>query len=118
MAANIFSDFLAKMGLPFEQIEVDNKIIFVIEHYKIPHGRHSGKTVQIGLPIPKDFPNTAPYGLHIRKSHGFQRNTSAAKSSPLGDDWEFWSRKLGWDDPSYRTPRYYFDQVNRWLEVT
>ena len=36
----------------------------------------------------------------------------------LGTEWKFWSRNVNnWNDPKNRNCQYYFDHVNRWLEV-
>ena len=117
MTASIFSIFLNKKGLSFETREVNSgTTVFIIHNYKVPHGKHSGKMVHIGLPIPHDFPQVKPYGFHIRKDHGFGGDVPATNPSDIGEEWEFWSREVDWDDDEYKTPQYYFDQVNRWLE--
>lgn len=117
MPAAMFEEFLNKKGFKFEQKEVDGKIMFIIPDYKIPFGKYSDKIVQIGIPIPKDFPNSGPYGLHIKKDHGFEESIPRQNPSPLGSEWEFWSREIKWDNPAYRTAQYYFDHINRWLEL-
>ena len=116
MTEQIFRDFLDRKKILFKERDAGDKIIFLVE-YSIPFGKYCGKIVDIGIPIPKDFPNTAPYGLHIKKNHSFEETIPNRNPSPLlGTEWEFWSRGIKWDSPK-RTAQYYFDHINRWLEI-
>ena len=116
MPASLFKEFLEKRDIKFEEKEVQDKTVFLVE-YSIPFGKYNGKIVSIGIPIPKDFPNSAPYGLHIKKNHNFEEPIPKQNPSSLGEDWEFWSRGIKWDNPQQRTSQYYFDHINRWLEI-
>ena len=115
MAQNIFEDHLEQRGLFFTKTEIGGGVTaFVIESYTIPSGPRSGRTVGIGLPIPVDFPNVAPYGVHVRKDRGFDRPVRNEHPSSLGAEWSFWSRQPNWEG-GRRTPQYYMDQVDSWL---
>lgn len=116
MTEQIFKEFLEKKEIPFEEKDMGDKKIFLVE-YPIPFGKYVGRIVNVGFPIPKDFPNSAPYGLHIKKDHNFEESIPKQNPSPLGEGWEFWSRGIKWDNPQQRTAQYFFDHVNRWLEV-
>ena len=85
----MFQEFLETKKIKFEGKDVQDKIIFLLTEYSIPFGKYSNKVVDIGIPIPKDFPNSAPYGLHIKKNHGFEEQIPNRNPSPLGEDWNF-----------------------------
>lgn len=114
-----FGEFLKKKGISYEIIPDCDKTVYKISEYEIPHGVHAGNLISIGIPIPRDFPNSAPYGLHVKSNGTFTESIPAGdKQSVLGPDWKFWSRNVNnWNDPKNRNCQYYFDHVNRWLEV-
>ena len=116
MPPSVFKEYLEKKQIKYEKRETSNETIFLVEH-RILFGKYCGRIVSIGMPIPVDFPNTPPYGLHVIKNHNFEEAIGNKDSSCLGEQWEFWSRQTKWDDPERRTPQYYLDQVNRWLEI-
>jgi hypothetical protein len=115
-----FGDFLKRKDLSYDIVVDGDKTIYKIQQYAIIHGKYSGKIIQIGIPIPKDFPITAPYGMHVKSDHGFTESIPNANNpSALGSDWNFWSRGVNnWNDPANRTCQYYFDHINRWLELS
>jgi hypothetical protein len=96
----------------------DGKIFFVVADYEIPYGQNQGKKVTVAFPIPLDYPTTAPYGMHIKIPHNLEGNISSIGASPLGPDWQFWSRKVNSWDVGNRNARVYLEYVNRWLEVS
>ena len=115
MAPDIFEAYLKQKNFLFKRNSSEpDKTIFVIDSYRIPSGSNSGQTVGIGLPIPADFPDAAPYGIHVRKDHGFKGPIQSVVDSNLGSKWSFWSRKLNWE-ADRRKPQYYMDQVDRLL---
>jgi hypothetical protein len=113
-----FEDLLKRKGLVYEIISADNKKIFKVAGYSIIQGKYIGKSIQVGFPIPNDFPITAPYGIHVKSDHGFVENIPNINPSPLGSDWQFWSRSVNNWTPGYRNSQYYLDHVNRWLELS
>ena len=115
-----FGVFLKENGFSYESIPDGNIFIYKISEYKIPSGRYAGKVVGIGIPMPPDFPAVAPYGLHVKSNGVFTEPIAAGdKQSILGADWKFWSRSVNnWNDPQNHNCQYYFDHVNRWLEVS
>lgn len=113
-----FGEYLARRGFLFSTMILSGKQVHVIDAYTVPHGRHAGRTVGIGLPIPPDFPITAPYGLHVRNDHGLGAGMPAVNASGLGTAWSFWSREIkGWNSGDPRAADLYMDHVDRWLEV-
>lgn len=63
---------------------------FVIFDYTIEVGSRAGQHVKIGLQIPADWPLTPPPGPHVSPKLGHPHG--AVSKSPLGADWEYWSR--------------------------
>lgn len=115
MPPSDFADLLRKRGVPFQTQPVDNDTAFVMLGYVVPDGRYAGAAVDAAVLIPGDFPCTPPYGVHVRK--GAMQGAANVNPSPLGPDWELWSRQMEWADPASRTPESCMAQVNRWLEA-
>ena len=110
-------EFLKSKGWKFDIVQGDaNKKVYVVRQYSIPNGKYSGTVVDLGLPIPSDYPVTAPYGVHVRAKMPFENNR-AANPSPLGEGWQFWSRQVNDWSQGKRNAQYYMDHVDRWLEV-
>ncbi|WP_217178955.1 hypothetical protein [Streptomyces sp. AC495_CC817] len=63
---------------------------FAVFDYLIEVGPQAGTTVRIGLELVPDWPLSAPHGPHIspRLGHPY----GAVHNSPLGQEWEHWSR--------------------------
>ncbi len=112
---SFFEDFLQKKNISFTTETSGNLTIFIFEHV-IPHGKHTGTVVNVGLPIPSDFNVNPPYGVHIKKDHSIEGNIKAPTASVLGNEWEFWSRQVNNWPSATNKPQYYLDHVNRWLE--
>ena len=115
MAPDIFEAHLEQRGFLFKRKSLGMDVMaFLVDSYRIQSGRHSGRTVGIGLPIPADFPDVAPYGVHVRGGQVIKGPVQSSKSSPFGPEWSFWSRKTNWEE-GRRAPQYYLDQVDSWL---
>jgi hypothetical protein len=77
---------------------------FAVFTYHIEVGSCAGQTVQIGLQIPGDWPLSPPPGPHVSPRLGHPQG--AVHPSPLGPEWEYWSRPAqNW--PVERTARAY-----------
>ena len=111
-----FDEFLNRKRIKYERKSVEGKYLYVFDHV-IPNGKYAGKIVTIALPIPTDFPVTAPYGFHVKMNHEFAGDIPNVNSSPIESGWQFWSREVNNWDTSHRSAQYYFDHVNRWLEL-
>ena len=67
-----------------------------IEH-DIAAGRFAGQQIRLGFEVPPEFPRTPPHGPHF-SPRLLPINTSPSNhpdrvhESPLGPDWEHWSR--------------------------
>lgn len=58
--------------------------------YTVELGTLASKQIRLGLAIPGDFPLTPPPGPHVSPRLGHPHG--AVHVSPLGADWEYWSR--------------------------
>jgi len=96
---------------------VDGKAFFIVADYEVMYGQNHGKKIEIAFPIPLDYPTTAPYGMHIKLPHNLTGNITSVGSSPLGPNWQFWSRKVNSWNVGNRNARVYLEYVNRWLEA-
>lgn len=63
---------------------------FAVFPYTVEVGSRAGQQFTIGLQVPGDWPLSPPPGPHVRPRIGHPH--SAVSASPLGDDWEYWSR--------------------------
>jgi hypothetical protein len=112
-----FSGYLSRNGLTANRLgPTEGKIYFVVPDYVVPYGRSQGKMITIAFPIPVDYPTTAPYGIHVRVPNNLTETPPNVQGSPLGGDWQFWSRRINDWPTGRRNARYYLDHVNRWLE--
>jgi hypothetical protein len=63
--------------------------------YGVEVGSRVGQQVRIALAIPGDWPLSPPPGPHVSPRLGHPQG--AVHASPLGADWEYWSRPVpGW----------------------
>ena len=77
---------------------------FVIFPYTVEVGSRAGEQVRIGLQVPGDWPLSPPPGPHVSPRLGHPHG--AVNPSPLGEDWEYWSRPAqNW--PADRSVRAY-----------
>jgi hypothetical protein len=112
-----FEEYLKTKNLKYDTVAGDgNKRIYRVSDYVIPNGNYAGTVVQLGLPIPADYPTTAPYGVHVKSEKSFE-NIKNVNASFLGAGWQFWSRQINNWSPGRRNAQYYMDHVDRWLEV-
>jgi hypothetical protein len=69
---------------------VAQQAAFAVFPYTVEVGRRAGEQVKIGLAIPGDWPLSPPPGPHVSPRLGHPGG--AVSDSPLGSDWEYWSR--------------------------
>jgi hypothetical protein len=81
-------EFLAQIrGEGIEPTVVQGIAIF---DYAVEVGLLVGSNIRLGLAVPADFPLTPPPGPHVSPRLGHP--LGAVHASPLGADWEYWSR--------------------------
>src|SRR5689334_19310164 len=66
--------------------------VLVIKDFGVYAGRHKGKVIDVGV-VGRDFPFSAPAGIHVRPML-VPTGANSVSSSPLGTDWQYWSRRL------------------------
>ena len=94
----------------------DESPFAVIRRYVVPLGSFKGKTIDLGLPAPTNFPQGVGASIHVRAEpqllpdggDGVTRNVVA---SALGPQWRYWSHNFGWTGE--RSTRELMTQVNR-----
>lgn len=65
---------------------------FAIFPYTVEIGSQAGRQVRIGLQKPGDWPLSPPPGPHVSPRLGHPHGS--VHPSPLGADWEYWSRPV------------------------
>lgn len=90
-------DFLQQLlALGFEVREPATDFFSII--YEIPVGRFIGQKVEMAFMVNDSFPMTPPPGPHFKPhllpitSGGGSHPYGAVHNSPLGGDWQYWSR--------------------------
>jgi hypothetical protein len=69
---------------------------FAVFAYRIEVGSRIGEVIRLGLEAPGDWPTTAPHGPHLTPKLGHPGG--GVHASPLGEQWEHWSRPVpDWD---------------------
>ncbi|MGW7201194.1 hypothetical protein [Streptomyces chryseus] len=63
---------------------------FAVFGYPVEVGLQAGTTVRIGLELVQDWPLSAPHGPQVSPRLGHPHG--AVHNSPLGPEWEHWSR--------------------------
>lgn len=103
-----FKDFLVEVRESFpDAIAVDGDL--VVCTYEIPVGGRIGDQIELGFAQVPDWPLSCPPGPHVSPRLGHPDGN--VRTSPLGVDWEYWSRPFpGWAD-SPRTFRGYMAHV-------
>jgi hypothetical protein len=109
-----FETYLKNKGWKYTRNPpVDNTILFLVDGYEVPNGKHFAKKIKVAFPIPIDYPTSAPYGIHTQADLDLGPNSGA---SILGAEWKFWSRNVSSWVIGRRNSQVYIDHVNRWLE--
>ena len=65
----------------------------VVDEYPVELGGHAGKKIGLAIPVPGDYPVSPPGGIHVRP-HLIPMGTRNVHASPLGPEWQYWSRPI------------------------
>lgn len=103
---------LRGLGFDVDLNFVQHQVV-VINDYDIKVGRHAGKRIRVGIPA-NDFPFSAPAGLHISPQLA-PNGSNNINPSPLGAEWQYWSRRLQDWKESDRTARHVISYINKVL---
>jgi len=66
--------------------------VVTIPAFNIELGPYAGRTIALAF-AGNDFPKTPPAGLHVQP-HLRPLNVKNVSQSPIGPDWQYWSRRL------------------------
>lgn len=114
MAKSDFISELLALGYSVQEPATD----FLSIEYEIPVGKFAGQTVTMAFQVLDKFPMEPPPGPHFKPhllpvtggggSHPF----GAIHSSPLGSDWQYWSRPFSahWNQTD-RTVKTYLAHI-------
>lgn len=111
-----FINQLKALGYNVQELPAD----FVTFEYEISVGKFKGQKVCIGLRL-NVLPNSAPLGPHFKPlllpitGGGGQHPYGAIHNSPLGPEWEYWSRPFRNWDQTDRTAKNYLAHINNLL---
>lgn len=107
-----FQGFLTEVQASYPDATVTDGNL-VVFRYQIPVGSRIGDEIQLGFAHVDDWPLSCPPGPHLSPRLGHP--DGSVHTSPLGDDWEYWSRPFpGWADTD-RAFRTYMGHVRALL---
>ena len=76
---------------------VSNIDYVVIRNFHISLGQFKDRSIDLAIPIPKDYPRTIGSSIHIKSEPillDYNDTVSGKRNiikSPLGEDWRYWS---------------------------
>jgi hypothetical protein len=90
--------------------------------YKPPLGKFVGRDLRIAYLAPGDFPLTPPPGPHICPrllpiQSGGMHPSGGVHDSPLGSEWQYWSRPMHHWQGTKRSARDVIAHLNRLFET-
>lgn len=95
---------------------------FVVFEYVIPVGRFSGQVVKIAFQLDNAFPMNPPAGgphfntqLLQKSGGGGTHPYGAIHDSPLGPEWQYWSRPFMHWNKTDKTARTYMAHIRNLL---
>lgn len=105
------------LGYPAERVEDrDGNQFVVIPNYLIELGRFAGRTIDLALPAPSNYPQGVASAIHVKSSpHLLDMGDSVANvrnivASSLGAEWRYWSKNFEWT--CEKSTRRLLSQVN------
>lgn len=103
-----FKDFLTEVRETHPDATLSDGDLVVFS-YEIPVGGRLGESIRLAVTRVSDWPLSCPPGPHVSPRLGHPDGNIHA--SPLGPDWEYWSRPFpGWAH-SLRTFKAYMAHV-------
>lgn len=117
MAKADFINQLQALGLTVRELDND----FVAFEYEIPVGKFKGEIVSLAFQGISSFPMACPGGPHFKPlllpitGGGGQHPFGAVHNSPLGSDWEYWSRPFSAWNRTDKTVKTYMAHIKNLL---
>jgi hypothetical protein len=92
---------LSILGYSAEKLAgTDSQNYAVIRNFEIPVGRFQGRIIDLGIPVPNDYPRLIGTSIHIRSVPQLLEYTDTIPNvrniitSSLGSEWRYWSFRL------------------------
>lgn len=85
---------------PEKLVAANNTNYAVIRNFEVPIGRFQGRIIDLGLPVPNDYPRLVGSSIHIKSDPQLLEYTDTIPNvrniivSPLGAEWRYWSYRL------------------------
>jgi hypothetical protein len=85
---------------PEKVVAADNFNYAVIRNFEVPVGRFQGRIIDLGIPVPNDYPRLIGSSIHIRSIPQLLEYTDTIPNvrniigSQLGQEWRYWSFRL------------------------
>src|SRR6266542_2724962 len=96
-----FLQDLSDLGYPAEKmLDADNLDYAVIRNFEVTVGRFQGQIIDLGIPIPNDYPRLVGTSIHIKAAPQLLEYTDTVANvrniiaSKLGQEWRYWSFRL------------------------
>jgi len=93
-----FLQDLSELEYAPEKVVAANKTNYaVIRDFEVPVGRFQGRIIDLGIPVPNDYPRLVGSSLQIKSTpHLLEYSDSLPNvrnviESPLGQEWRYWS---------------------------
>ena len=107
---------LCELGYEAVRMTASGQEFAVIPSFEVPLGRFRGRSLDLGLPAPPNFPQAVGASIHVRAEpqlFDYSDTKSGVRNiiaSPLGPEWRYWSHSFGWTGE--RTTRRLLSQVH------
>src|SRR5262245_60843939 len=93
---------LRDLGFEPEHVVVNPGCSFaVLRDYLVEAGRFQGRIIGLGFHCTADFPRSVHSSIHVRAQpqlfeYGNIPGTRNIQASPLGPEWQYWSKNFNW----------------------
>lgn len=97
MTADDLDTYLSELGMTVERAtDVNGNEYSVVRDYRIVHGGLAGKTCDVAIQRVSTTPYVPPAAIHTRPALVAMNSGEplGTQASPLGTDWQYWSRRL------------------------
>lgn len=108
---------LLELGQSAELVRAGDLDFAVVSAYEIRFGRFAGRTIDLGIPAPPDFPRSVGASIQVRADPqllDYQNipNRMNIIASPLGQEWRYWSHNFSWSGERNRSAARLLYQIN------
>jgi hypothetical protein len=110
-------DDLDLLGHRAERVEDSQGNQFVvIAGYVVELGRFAGRTIDLAIPAPANYPQGVASAIHVKSApHLLDLSDSVANvrnivASSIGSEWRYWSKNFEW--VGEKTTRRLLSQIN------